>query len=125
MVVGTEAKETGLEHRPGSDKGPRGEDTPSEPKSSRGDDKEEDDEEGVITPPPHSPPLEDLPSLGDLFSRQAEIFAGPRRSKRPRTEIGPSISPPPQFDLALVSFDLQGVSVALVVTGIAHLLGVL
>jgi hypothetical protein len=95
MVVGTEAKETGLKHHPGSDKGPRGEDTPSEPKSSGGDDKEEDDEEGVITPPPHSPPLEDLPSLGDLFSRQAEIFVGPHRSKRPRTEIGPSISPPP------------------------------
>jgi hypothetical protein len=53
----------------------RGEDTPFEPKSSGGDDKEEDEdeEEGEVTPPPNSPPCKALPSLGDIFSRQAGI----------------------------------------------------
>jgi hypothetical protein len=52
----------------------RGEDTPSEPESSGGNDQEEDEygEEGKVTPP-HSPPCEALPSLGDIFSRQAGI----------------------------------------------------
>jgi hypothetical protein len=50
-----------------------GEETPSEPESSRDDNEEEDKdvEEGEITLSPHSPPPEDLPSLGDLFSQQA------------------------------------------------------
>jgi hypothetical protein len=61
MVVGTEKKETGLELE-----------------SSGGDDKEEDEdgEEGEVTPPPHSLSPKDLPSLGDIFSRQAGIFIG-------------------------------------------------
>jgi hypothetical protein len=58
----------------------RGEDTPSEPESSGADDEEEDKdmEEAEVTPPPHSPPLEDLPSLGDLFSQQAGVSIGAR-----------------------------------------------
>jgi hypothetical protein len=61
----------------------RGIETPTEPESSRGDDEEEDEdgEEGKVTPPPHSPPPEDLPSLGDMFSRQAGISVGPHRPK--------------------------------------------
>jgi hypothetical protein len=49
----------------------RGDDTPSEPESLGGDDKEEDEgkEEREVTSHPHSPPLEDLPSLGDFFSQ--------------------------------------------------------
>jgi hypothetical protein len=52
MVVVTKTKETVLEHCPGSDKG-AGEDTPSKPKSSGGNDEEEDEhgEEGEVTPP--------------------------------------------------------------------------
>jgi hypothetical protein len=52
-----------------------GKDIPSESKSSRGDDeeKDEDGEEGEVTPPPHSLLPEDLPSFGDIFSRQAGI----------------------------------------------------
>jgi hypothetical protein len=47
-----------------------GEETPSEPESSGGDDEEEDEdgEDGKVTPPSYSPPLEDLLSLGDIFS---------------------------------------------------------
>jgi hypothetical protein len=86
----------------------RGEDTPSEPESSGGDDEEEDEdaEEGEVTPPPHSPLPKDLPSLGDVFSRQAGIPIGAHRSKWPWTETRLSTSPPPQPYLALVSFDL-------------------
>jgi hypothetical protein len=56
----------------------RGKDIPSESKSSRGDDeeKDEDGEEGEVTPPPHSLLPKDLPSLGDIFSRQAGISVG-------------------------------------------------
>jgi hypothetical protein len=59
-------------------------DTASEPKSLGGDDEEEDEdrEEGEVTPPPHSLPLEDLPSLGDIFSRQARISVGTGWQKR-------------------------------------------
>jgi hypothetical protein len=79
----TEAKETTLECLPGGGKGTEGgggEDTPTEPESSRGDDKEldEDGEEGEVTPPPHSLPCEALPSLGDTFSGQAGIVVGAR-----------------------------------------------
>jgi hypothetical protein len=75
----------------------RGEDTPSEPESSGGDDKDEDEdeEEREVTPPPNSLLPKDLPSLGDLFGRQAGIFVGVRRSKWPRMETGPSTDPPP------------------------------
>jgi hypothetical protein len=55
----------------------RGEETPSELESS-GDDEEEDEdeEEGEITPSLQSPPLEDLPSLGDsLDSKRASLLA--------------------------------------------------
>jgi hypothetical protein len=90
----------------------RGEETPSELESS-GDDEEEDEdeEEGEITPSLQSPPLEDLPSLGDLFRQQAGISVGPRRVKRPRTGAGGSSDPLPQSNLVLVYSDLQGMSV--------------
>jgi hypothetical protein len=47
----------------------QGEETPSEPESSGDDNEEEehDKEEGEITPSPHSPPPEDLLSLGGMF----------------------------------------------------------
>jgi hypothetical protein len=62
----------------------QGEEIHSEPESSR----DEEEEEGEITSSPHSPPLEDLPSLGDLFSRQAGISIGARRAKLPRVDTG-------------------------------------
>jgi hypothetical protein len=98
-----------------------GEDTPSEPESMGGDNEEEDKDkkEGAL------PALEDLPSLGNLFRQQAGISIVVRQPKRPWTETVPSIGPPPQFSLTLVSSDMQGMSVALVVMGIAHLLEVL
>jgi hypothetical protein len=94
--VCTEAEETGLECHPGGDKG-AGEDTPSEPESLGGDNEEEDEEEkeGEVTPPPHSPPLEDLPSLSDLFSQQTGVSVGARQPKWPRTLTGPSTGLPP------------------------------
>jgi hypothetical protein len=63
----------------------RGEDTPSKPKSSGGDDKEEDEdgEEGEVTSAPHYPSREAPPSLGDIFSRRTEITVGACRLKRP------------------------------------------
>jgi hypothetical protein len=66
-------------------RGGGGEDTPTEPESSGGDDKEldEDGEEGEVTPPPHSLPCEALPSLGDTFSGQAGIVVGARQPKWP------------------------------------------
>jgi hypothetical protein len=45
--------------------------------------------------------------------------------KWPRAEAKPKIGPSSQSGLSLVPSDLQGMSVALVVMGIAHLLGVL
>jgi hypothetical protein len=107
--------------------GARGEETPSEPKSSGGgiEDEDENKEEGVVTSPPHSPPPEDIPSLGNVFNQQAGISIGVRWPKRPWTGTGALFGPPPQSGLTLVSSNLQGESVALVVTGIAHLLGVL
>jgi hypothetical protein len=98
----------------------RGEETPSEPESLRGDDEEvKDEEEGEVTPPEY------LPSLGGLFSQQTGISTGACQPKCPRTGTGASSGPPPQSGLVLVSFDLQGMNVVLVVMGIAHLLGVL
>jgi hypothetical protein len=49
----------------------RAEEGPSKPESSGGDDEEEDEdkEEGEVIPSPHSLHLENLPSLGDLFSQ--------------------------------------------------------
>jgi hypothetical protein len=104
-----------------------GEKAPFESKSSGGDDEEEDEdgEVGEVTPPPHSLSPKDLPSLGDIFSRQAGISVGTHRPKRPRTETGSLTSLPLQPYLALVSPDLQGVSVVSAVTGMSHLLGVL
>jgi hypothetical protein len=73
-----------------------GEETPSELESSRDDDEEsEDEEEGRITPSPHSPPPEDLPSFGDLFSQQAGISYGAHWEKRPQTGAGGLFGPPP------------------------------
>jgi hypothetical protein len=55
----------------------RGDKSSSVPESSGGGiEAEHEDEgagEGEVTPPPHTPPPEDLPSLGDLFSQQAGI----------------------------------------------------
>jgi hypothetical protein len=96
-----------------------GEDTPSEPKSSGGDD--EDGEEGEVTPPTHSPLPEDLPSIGYIFIQKAGITIGARQLKPPQMETEPSTGPPPQPCLALVSPDLQGSSVVLVVTETTHL----
>jgi hypothetical protein len=86
----------------------RGQETPSEPESSGGDNEEDDKdgEEGEVTPPPHSPLPEDLPSLGDLFSWQVGISVSMCRPKWPRTETGSSTGPSPQPRLALVSPDL-------------------
>jgi hypothetical protein len=86
----------------------REEDIPSVLESLRGDDEEEDEdrEEGEVTPPPHSPLPKDLPLLGDIFSRQAGIFVGPRRLKWRQ---------PSQPRLALVSPDLQGMSIVLAI----------
>jgi hypothetical protein len=79
MVVGTEAKEMGLECRPGGDKCAGGGNF-LRPESSGGDDEEvdEDREEEEVTPHPHSPLPKDLPTLGDIFRRDAGIFVGAR-----------------------------------------------
>jgi hypothetical protein len=86
----------------------RGEETPSELESSGDGDEEEDEdeEEGEITPSPHSPPHEDLPSLGDLFSQQTGISVSVRRTRRPRMGIGASPGLPPPSGLILVYSDL-------------------
>jgi hypothetical protein len=47
----------------------QGEDTPSEPESSREEDEEKDKDEGEVNPPPHSLPCEAIHLLGDIFSR--------------------------------------------------------
>jgi hypothetical protein len=115
-----------MEHRSGSGKDAR-EDTPSKPKSSGRDDEEEDEdrEEGEVMPPPHSPLHEDLPSLGDTFSRQARISVGAGWPKRSQTETVSPTGPPPQPHLTLVSPGLQGMRAMLVVMGMTYLLGVL
>jgi hypothetical protein len=107
MIVSIEAEEMGLEHRSSSGKG-TGMDTPSKPKSSGGDDEEEDEviEEGEVTSPPHSLPREDLPSLGDIFSRQAGITIGACQLKGPRTKTGMPTGLTLHPCLALVSPDL-------------------
>jgi hypothetical protein len=74
-----------------------------------------------VTPPTHSPLPEDLPSISYIFIQKAGITIGARQPKRPQMETGPSTSPPPQPCLALVSPDLQGTSVVLVVTETTHL----
>jgi hypothetical protein len=86
----------------------QGEETPSRLESSGGDDEEEneDGEEGEVTPPPHSSPPKDLPSLGDIFSRQVGISVSSQWSKQRRTETRSSTGPPPQPCLALVSLDM-------------------
>jgi hypothetical protein len=104
----------------------QGEETPSEPESlGGGNEEDEDEEDGEVSPLPHSPPPNDLPSLGDLFGQQAGINAAACQLKRPQIGTEASFDPPPQSDLMLVLSDLQQMSVALVVTGIAHLLRVL
>jgi hypothetical protein len=56
----------------------QGEESPSEPKPSKGGVEEEDEdmEEGEVSPLPHSPLTEDLPSVDNLFSRQVGISIG-------------------------------------------------
>jgi hypothetical protein len=80
MTVDMEAKETDLE--------------------------DEDGEEGEVTPPPHSPLPEYLPSLGDIFIRQAGISISACWPKRPRTETEPLTDSLSQPYLTLVSLDL-------------------
>jgi hypothetical protein len=75
----------------------RGEESPSESESLGDDDEEEEDEdeeEGERTSL-HSPPPEDLPSLSDLFSRQAGMYVGVCWLKHPRTGAGALSSPQP------------------------------
>jgi hypothetical protein len=105
----------------------RREETSSEPKSLGDGDDEEDEgeEEGEVTPSPHSPPPDYLLSLGDLFRQQAGISVGTHRLKRHLMGTRASSGPPSHSDLMLVSSDLQGMSIALVVTRITNLLGVL
>jgi hypothetical protein len=76
-----EIKETGLECCPRDDKGGGGGGGNS--LRARVHDEEEDEygEVGEVTPPPHSPPHEDLPSLGDIFSRQVGISIGVHQLK--------------------------------------------
>jgi hypothetical protein len=69
---------------------------------------DEDEEQGEITPSPHSPMLEDLPSLGDLFRQQAGISIGARRSEHPQTGIDASFGPPLQSRLTLVFLIYMG-----------------
>jgi hypothetical protein len=77
------------------------------PESSKAD--EEDEEiKGEVTPPPNSLPCETLPSLDDIFHRQAGITVGACRPKRTRIETGPSTSSPPQPYLALVTPNTRG-----------------
>jgi hypothetical protein len=89
MTTGTEAKETGLEHCPGGNKGTGGGNSLRAQIHRRDDEEEDDDrEDEEVTPPPHSSPPEDLPSLADIFSRQAGIFVSAHRPTRPQTETG-------------------------------------
>jgi hypothetical protein len=84
-----------------------GVETPSKPDSSGyGDVEEDEDKEGEKTPSPHSPPPEDLPSLGDLYDQQAGISVGVHRTKRPRMGTGASAGLTPQSGFMLVHFDL-------------------
>jgi hypothetical protein len=124
-TVDTEAKEVDLECRLGGREG-TGVENPSKPESlGDGDEEEdEDEEEGEVAPSPHSLPPEDLPSHEDYFSRQAGISVGADQPKCPQMGTRASPIALPQSDLTLVSSDLQGMSVALVVTGTTHLLGV-
>jgi hypothetical protein len=86
----------------------RGEEFPSKPEYSGGiiEEENEEEEEGEVIPPPHSPPHEDIPSLGDLFSQQAGISIAVRQPKCPRMGTRASFSPPPRSGLVLVSSNL-------------------
>jgi hypothetical protein len=59
-----------------------------------------------VTPPPHSPSREALPSLGDIYSRQAGITFGACQPKWPQMETGSSTGRMPHPRLTLVSPDL-------------------
>jgi hypothetical protein len=63
--------------------------------------------------------------LGGLSSCQIGISVGARRPKQPQAKTGPTTGPLTQSDLTLVPSNLQGMSVARMAMGIAHLLGVL
>jgi hypothetical protein len=85
----------------------RGEDTPYELEFSE-EDEEDEDEEGEVTLPRHSPLREALPSLDDIFCREAGIAIGARWPKQTWAKIRPSTSSPPQPRLALVAPDSGG-----------------
>jgi hypothetical protein len=57
---------------------------------------------GEVIPPPHSPLLEALPSVNNIFYRQVGIAVDARRSNRTWTETGPSTDSSLQPHLALV-----------------------
>jgi hypothetical protein len=59
-----------------------------------------------VNAPPHSSPPVDLPSLGDILSRQAGISTSAHRPTWLQTEAGSVTGPPPQPHLALVSPNL-------------------
>jgi hypothetical protein len=85
----------------------RGEDTPSESESSE-EDEEVEEEEGEVTLPLHSLPCETLPSLGDIFHRQAGITVDACRLKWTWIENRSSTGSLPQPCLALVTPDSGG-----------------
>jgi hypothetical protein len=69
-------------HCPGCHKGERGGGTSSELESLGDDEEDEDEEEGEIIFP-HSPLLENLTSLGDLFGWQMGAPTSARKAKHP------------------------------------------
>jgi hypothetical protein len=68
-----------------------GEDTPSEPETSKEDD-EGDKEEGEVTPPPHSPPREALPSLKEIFHMQTRSQVEHVSQSRLRQRLGRGVA---------------------------------
>jgi hypothetical protein len=80
----------------------QGEDTPFELESAE-EDGENEEEEGEVITPPHSPLREALPSLHDIFHRQARITIDARQPKWTWTETGLSTGSSSQPHLVLVT----------------------